>query len=85
MARLTRIVCGMAMTAGLLVTMTACTGLTPEMRGLSESWDEAHNNAAYLINHNRRMINSDIDRVMYWDHPSRLTAYPVMDQSGIPR
>lgn len=57
----------------------------PEMYGLSERHVDVDGHLAVTNNQNVRMIGDDWGRVWYTDHPSRLSPFPVMYTSGMPR
>lgn len=59
--------------------------LSPELIGLADRPIDLDRNTAIMVDHNRRMLVDDVWRAMYWDHPSRLSPYPVTYTSGHPR
>lgn len=68
------------------VSYAAITGnLSPELAGLAERPIDRDRNLKNSMQLELRMLNDDIYRAMYWDHPSRLTPYPIPYTSGEPR
>lgn len=59
--------------------------LTPEMRGVTDTVDEAQGWSAYMTNMDARMTVDDFKRAFYLDHHSRLDPRPLIDISGNPR
>ena len=59
--------------------------LTPEMQTLAERPVDIDRHMAYAQNAEWRMFWSDIGRVFYTDHPSRLSSFPIAYTSGQPR
>ncbi|MHC4991253.1 MAG: hypothetical protein ACYTGC_09760 [Planctomycetota bacterium] len=59
--------------------------LSPELRGSTESHEIAEKNLAVTNDTNSRLFFDDIGRVLYTDHPSRLSPLPVTGTSGNPR
>ncbi len=85
-----------SLTAGLAAGLAGCAknnvsvsairgDLTPELRGTAETGNEGDNAAATYANMQSRMFMDDIARTFYWDHPSRLSPYPITYTSGNPR
>ena len=66
-------------------TKSIMNNMTPEVETLDQRSVDADIALAYYKNHNMRMIREDIGRAMYWDHPSRLSSFPILDVSGKPR
>jgi len=60
--------------------------LTPEMRTLGERPEDVEGHLAYTFNHEDRMLQGDLGRVFYTDHPTRLSpssgAFFVRDLRG---
>ena len=59
--------------------------LSPEMRGLSLTKAEAHNNFVVSAVQNGRSVSDDLARTFLTDSPSRLSPYPVVSTGGMPR
>ena len=57
----------------------------PEMASTSDRWVDYADNYAYMRNTNQRSFLDDVNRALYLDNPSRLSPYPIVDQSGNPR
>lgn len=57
--------------------------LTPEMRGLSQRPADAHNTFALTANQNLRMFSDDLGRMFYTSTASRLSRYPVVNNTGL--
>ncbi len=59
--------------------------LTPELQGLTDRPVDDERNLAVTNNMNLRLMNDDLGRALYTDHPSRLSPYPITSTSGNPR
>ena len=59
--------------------------LSPEMRGMSMTPDESHNQYKLTATQDNRMLSDDLARLFYTDHPSHLSSYPVVSTSPLPR
>ena len=59
--------------------------LTPELQGLTDRPVDDARNMAVVHNQILRMMEDDIGRMFYTDHPSRLSPYPITYTSGNPR
>jgi hypothetical protein len=59
--------------------------LTPELQGLAERPIDVNRNLSVTANQNWRMASGDLGRALYTDHPSRLSPFPVVSTSGLPR
>jgi hypothetical protein len=59
--------------------------LTPELQGTVERPIDVDRHMVFVHNHNLRMLSDDWQRFWYTDHPSRLSPYPIMYTSGMPR
>jgi len=59
--------------------------LTPELQTTTERPVDVDRNMAVAKNQNWRMMWDDLGRIFYTDHPSRLSPYPIMYTSGVPR
>ena len=58
---------------------------SPELQGLLDLPVDAQRNLAVSNNQNWRMMMDDLGRMLYTDHPSRLSPYPITYTSGNPR
>lgn len=58
---------------------------SPELMSTSMRTDDVKFSLAYMRNINQRMFWDDVARWAYWDQPSRLSPYPIMDLNGQPR
>ena len=58
---------------------------SPELQGLLDRPVDAQRNLAVSNNQNWRMMMDDLGRMLYTDHPSRLSPYPITYTSGNPR
>ena len=58
--------------------------LTPEMRGIAMTRDDAHTGFAVTSNTNLRLMSDDLARTFYTSTPSRLTPFPIVNNSGQP-
>ncbi len=68
------------------VSFGAITGnLTPELQGTTDRPVDDERNLAIANNMNLRLMNDDLGRALYTDHPSRLSPYPITYTSGNPR
>ena len=66
------------------VTQKEITGdLTPELRGTSLRPAEAHNAFALTSNQNLRMLSDDLGELFYTNTPSRLSPYPIVNNTGL--
>lgn len=66
------------------VTQKEITGdLTPELRGVSLTPAEAHNAFALSSNQNLRMLSDDLGNMFYTNTPSRLSRYPIVNNTGL--
>lgn len=69
-----------------VVCMTGCfANETPELRGLAHTKQEFKNMRRVSMNQNVRAANDEITRALLLDNPSRLSPWPVVDTSGMPR
>ncbi|MCP3905839.1 MAG: hypothetical protein GY715_19620 [Planctomycetes bacterium] len=59
--------------------------LTPGMKTLGERPEDVSGHMAYTFNHENRMFWGDIGRAWYVDHPTRLSPYPIISTTGVPR
>ncbi len=59
--------------------------LSPGMRGVTDTVDEAKGWSAYMTDMEARMTVDDFKRALYLDHASRLDPRPTIDISGNPR
>jgi hypothetical protein len=59
--------------------------LTPEMKTLGERPEDVEGHMAYTFNHENRMFWGDMGRVWYTDHPTRLSPFPIISTTGVPR
>jgi hypothetical protein len=57
--------------------------LTPEMRGVSLRPADAHNAFALTSNQNLRMLSDDLGNLFYTNTPSRLSRYPIVNNTGL--
>lgn len=82
------IACMIALTV-LATGLTGCGNslpkLSPEMKGLSLTKAEAHNNRIITRTQNMRSCSDDLARTFLTDSPSRLTPYPIVTTGGMPR
>ena len=84
--RITTTATALGLGLGMALGATGCsTSLTPEMRGTVERPADVSNHVTYTNNANWRMFNDDLGRSFYTDHPSRLSPFPIMYTSGMPR
>ncbi len=68
------------------VSYSAISGnLTPELKGTAERPVDIDSHMAYWGDSNLRMLSDDLGRVFYTDHPSRLSPFPIVYTSGMPR
>ena len=58
--------------------------LTPELEGLTGRRVDNQRNFAVSENQDLRMLNDDIRRAFFLDHPSRLSPYPILYTNGNP-
>lgn len=58
---------------------------TPELKSTSMRNSDIKFSLAYMRNANGRMLWDDLGRASYWNQPSRLSPYPIMDLNGQPR
>lgn len=65
--------------------LSGCNSLTPELRGLAHTPDEFKNMRRVSMNQNMRGLNDEITRALLLDNPSRLSPWPIVDTSGMPR
>lgn len=87
-------VCALTIAAAGLI-LTGCHGSTkyhayrgnptPELQTLSERPIDVDRHLVVTQDHNLRMFSEDVGRALYLDHPSRLTPYPIVYTSGVPR
>jgi hypothetical protein len=59
--------------------------LTPELQGTVERPVDADRHARTTANLNLRMASDDFGRILYTDHPSKLSPMPIVQSSGMPR
>ncbi|HVP72745.1 MAG TPA: hypothetical protein VMS30_03340 [Phycisphaerales bacterium] len=70
----------------ILASLTGCYGkYTPELEGLGHTPQEFRNMRKVSMNQNVRELNDEITRALMLDNPSRLSPWPVVDTSGMPR
>ena len=58
--------------------------LTPELQGLSERSIDIDRNMAVTGNQNLRMMWGDLGRAFFFDKPSKLTPFDVVNTTGQP-
>ena len=58
---------------------------TPEWSSMGERPIDRDSHYAIMANTNRLNFGSDLARVWYLDHPSRLSPFPILSASGQPR
>lgn len=58
--------------------------LTPEMMGISEREIDINRNMAVVGNQNLRMIWSDLGRAWFFEKPSKLSPYDIINTTGQP-
>ncbi len=76
----------LAATTLATVCLTGCfANETPELRGLAHTKSEFKNMRRVSMNQNVRALNDEITRALLLDNPSRLSPWPVVDTSGMPR
>ena len=59
--------------------------LSPELMGMTERPVDVDRNIQLTSDFNSRMFFDDIGRVLYTDHPSRLSPLPITGTSGNPK
>ncbi len=59
--------------------------LTPELRSIAERPIDIDRHVAATNNGNMRALWVDIGHIFYTDYPSRLSAFPIFSNSGMPR
>ncbi len=59
--------------------------LTPELVATTETSDDMSRNVAVVWNQNLRGAWNDLGRTFYWDQPSSLSPFPIVQTSGQPR
>jgi type IV pilus biogenesis protein CpaD/CtpE len=59
--------------------------VTPDMQGYVERPVDVDRHLVYTNNTNLRAASDDLGRAFYTDHPSRLTPFPTVYTSGMPR
>lgn len=70
----------------VLASLSGCYGkYTPELEGLAHTPQEFKNMRKVSMNQNVRAMNDEISRALLLDNPSRLSPWPVVDTSGMPR
>ena len=83
-----KIACTIALSV-LAAGLTGCghklPKLSPEMKGLSLTKAEAHNNFVVTAVQNGRSMSDDLARAFLTDSPSTLSPYPVVSTGGMPR
>lgn len=58
---------------------------SPEVQSIAHSKADIKFSMAYMRNQNGRMMWDDLGRFMFYDHPSRLSPYPILSLNGKPR
>jgi hypothetical protein len=58
---------------------------TPELVSTTMRKTDIKFSIAYMRNANGRMFWDDLGRASYWDQPSHLSPYPIMNLNGQPR
>jgi hypothetical protein len=58
---------------------------TPDLQGFVERPIDVDRHLAYMRNTDWRAASDDLGRMMHYDHPSRLTPFPTVYTSGMPR
>jgi len=58
---------------------------TPELQGTVERRIDVDRHMAITNDLNKRMFSDDLGRSFYTDHPSRLSPFPILSTSGMPR
>jgi hypothetical protein len=81
----------------LVIALAGCSGgggssygsisrnLTPDLRGLAERPVDMDSHIAYANDTDWRTFWEDLGRTFYTDHPSRLSPFPIVYTSGMPR
>ncbi len=80
---------GLALAAVIAITSAGCasndeitadkirSAPSPEMEGMVRTHEQRDNDFSKTMHVNGRQIWDDIDMIMLWDRPSRLSRYPV--------
>jgi hypothetical protein len=89
-----KILCACITSALIATALTGCNkhvkhkqithDLTPELHGIAMRKSDAHNGFAITSNSNLRLLSDDLARTFYTSTPTRLTPYPIVNNSGQP-